>query len=89
MLRIRIADYDLAQILEMKNDLIQLYSLALYDVFKMIITKLFYFDLSEKIFCQKVLGSKKFWQKLRHQVVEAETLTEEAEGIQKLPLPHP
>ena len=55
----------------------------------MIITKLFYFDLSEKNFCQKVLGSKNFWQKLRHQVVEAETVRVEAKAIQKLPVSHP
>ena len=41
---------------------------------------LFYLDLSGKNFCQKILTSKNFEQKLRHQVVEA---------IQKLPLPHP
>ena len=49
----------------------------------------FYLDLSEKNFCQEILRSKNFKQKLRHQVVEAEALRVEAEAIQKLPLPHP
>ena len=49
----------------------------------MMITKLFYFDLSRKI-CQKTLKSKNFKQKLRHQ----EALVE-VEAIQKLLLPHP
>ena len=53
----------------------------------MMITKLFYFDLSGKIFCEKLLRSKNFRQKLRHQVAEA--LRVEAEVIQKLLLPHP
>ena len=47
----------------------------------MMITKQFYFDLSGKNFCQKILRSKNFKQKLRHQVMEAE-------AIQKLLLPH-
>ena len=46
----------------------------------MIITEMFYTDLSGKNFCQKILRSKNFNQKLRHEVVEAEE-------IQKLPLP--
>ena len=57
----------------------------------MMTTKLFYFDLSGKRFCQKVLRSKNFMQNLRHQVVEAEAveaLKVEAEAMQKLPLPH-
>ena len=45
---------------------------------------LFYLDLTGKIFFQK-----NFQQKLRHRVVEAETLRVEAKAIQKLPLPHP
>ena len=51
------------------------------------ITKLFYFDLFGKICCQKILRSKTVNQKLRHQVVEA--LRVEEEAILKLPLPHP
>ena len=54
----------------------------------MMTTMLFYFDLSGKKICQKILKSKNFEQKLRHQVVEAEVLRVEAEAIQKLPLPH-
>ena len=59
----------------------------------MMIIMLFYLDLSGKNFCQKILRSKNFKQKLRHQVVEAEAveaeaLRLEAEAIQKLPLPH-
>ena len=68
--------------------------MVLYDAFEMMILRLFYFDLSEKKFCEKILGSKNFKQKLRHQVVEVEVveteaLRVEAEAIQKLPLPHP
>ena len=55
----------------------------------MMITMLFYLDLSEKKFCQNILKSKNFEQKLPDQVVEAEALRVEAEAIQKLPLPHP
>ena len=55
----------------------------------MMITELFYFDISKKNFCQKIIRSKNFKQKFRHQVVEAEALRVEAEAIQKLPLPHP
>ena len=51
----------------------------------MMITMLFYLDLSGKNFCQKILRLKNFKQKLRHQAVE----TLEAETIQKLPLLHP
>ena len=62
-----------------------IYNLVLYDVFKMIVTKLFYFDLSGIEFCQKILRSRSFKQKLRHQMVEAV----ETKAIEKLPLPHP
>ena len=55
----------------------------------MIITMLFYLDLSGKNFLQKILRSKNSEQKLRHQVMEAEALRMEAEAIQKLPIPHP
>ena len=56
----------------------------------MMITMLFYLDLSGKKICQKILRSKNFEQKLRHQVKrwKAEALRVEAEAIQKLPLPH-
>ena len=57
-------------------------------MFKMMITKLIYFDLTKK-FCQKELRSKTFRTKLRHQMVKAEALRMGAEAIQKLPLPHP
>ena len=40
----------------------------------MMITKLFYFDLSGKKFCQNILRSKNFMLKLRHQVLEAEAM---------------
>ena len=50
------------------------------------ITTLFYFDFSEKNFCQKILGSKSFKPKPRHQEVKGEALRMEAEAIQKLPL---
>ena len=53
------------------------------------VTKLFYFDLFERIFFQKQLGSKNFKQNLRHQVVKVEALRVEVEAIQKLLLPHP
>ena len=62
----------------MTNHSIQLYNLVLYDVFKMMIAKLFHFDLS----------GKNFKQKLRHQVEEAEALRVDAEAIKKLSLPH-
>ena len=39
----------------------------------MMTKKLFYFDLSKKTFCQKILKSKNFKQKL-YQVVEAEAV---------------
>ena len=55
----------------------------------MMTTMPFYLDLSGKNFCQEILRSKNFQQKLRHQVVEAKALRVEAEVIQKLPLPHP
>ena len=61
--------------------------MVLNDAFKMMITKLFYFDLIGKSFCQKILRSKNFKQKLRHQVMEAEALKVEAEAIQNFPLP--
>ena len=79
----------------------QLYNLVLYDVFKMMITKLFLFMMITKLFytylekfLPKNLRSKSCKQKLRHQVVdseavEAEALRVEAEAIKKLPLPHP
>ena len=51
----------------------------------MMITKQFYFDLSGKNFCQNILRSKNFTQKLRHQVMDTEALRVEAEAIQKLP----
>ena len=59
----------------------------------MMITIRFYLDLSGKKLCQKNSRSKNFKKKLRHQVVEAEAVEEEAlrvkpEAIQKLPLPH-
>ena len=44
----------------------------------MMIKKKFYFDLSGKKFGQKVLRSKNFGQKLRHQVIEAEAVEGEA-----------
>ena len=66
--------YAHAQILAKTNHWIRLYNLVLCDVFKMMITKLFYFDLSGKNFSQKILKSKNFKQKLRHQVVEAEAI---------------
>ena len=56
--------------------------LVLYYAFKIMITMPFYLDLSGKNFCQEILRSKNFKQKLRHQVVEAE-------AIQKLLLSHP
>ena len=46
----------------------------------------------EKFFSLKILRSKNFKQKLRHQVAEeeeAKALRVEAGAIQKLPLPHP
>ena len=53
----------------------------------MMSTKLFYFNLfGKKRFCQNILGSKNFEQKLRHQMMEAEALKVKAEAIQKLPL---
>ena len=52
----------------------------------MIITTLFYFDFSEKNFCQKILGSKNFKPKPLHQEVEGEALRMEAEATQKLPV---
>ena len=60
----------------------------------MMITMLFYLDLTGKNFCQKFLKSKNFKQTLCHQVVDAEAaevkaLMVEAQVIQKLPLPHP
>ena len=58
----------------------------------MMITKLFHFDLFKKNFCQTILRSKNFKQKLRHQVaevVEAKALRVEAKAIQKFPLLHP
>ena len=64
----------------------------------MTITKLFYFDLSGKTICQKILRSNNFNQKLHRQLVEAEAVKEEAaeaeelsveaKTIQKLLLPH-
>ena len=87
-LQIWIPDYDHAQILAMTNHWIRLYNLLLYDVFKMMITMLFYLDVSGKNVCQKNLRSKNFKQKLRHQVVKAEALRVEARAIQKLLLSH-
>ena len=58
-----------------------------HDIFKMKVTKQFYFDLSGKKFCQKILKLKNCQQKLRHQVMEAEAA--EAEAIQILSPPHP
>ena len=57
----------------------------------MMITMLFYLDLSGKKFCQKILRSKNFEQKLLHQVKrwKAEALRVEVEAIQNLLLPHP
>ena len=57
----------------------------------MMITKLFNFDLSGKKFCQNILRSKNFKQKLFHQKVEAEAevLRVEVEATQNLLLPHP
>ena len=57
--------------------------------FKMIITKLYYFDLIGKQNGQKISGSKNFKQKLHHQAVEAKVLRVKVEVIQKLLLPHP
>ena len=54
----------------------------------MIMTMLFYYDISGKKICQKILRSNNFKQNLRHQVVEAEALRVEAEAIVKLPLLH-
>ena len=71
----------------MKNHCKHLYNLVLYNVFKVMTTKPFYFNLSGKSFCQNILRLKNFKPKLRHQVVEA--LRMEAEAIQKLLLPHP
>ena len=56
--QIRIPDHVHAQILELTYHWLQLYSLVQYDVFKMMIRKLFYFDLSGKNVCQKILRSK-------------------------------
>ena len=42
----------------MTNHKIQLYNLVQNDVFKMMITKLFYLDLSGKTFCQKILRTR-------------------------------
>ena len=61
----------------------------IFDVFEMIITMLFYLDLSGKNFRRKFLRSKSFNQKVRHQVMEAEAQHVEAKVIQKLLLPHP
>ena len=47
----------------------------------MMITKLFCFDLSGKSFCEKISRLQNLMQKLRHQVVEAEALSVEAEAI--------
>ena len=71
------------------NTVIQ-YDLVLYDIFRMMIAKILYFDLFGKKFDQKFNDQKFFKQNLRHQVakaVEAEGLWVEA--IQKLPLSHP
>ena len=59
----------------------------------MMITVLFYLDLPKKNFSIKS-KIKNLKQNLLHQVVEAvesevEAIRMEAEGIQKLPLPHP
>ena len=54
----------------------------------MMVTMLFYLDLTGKQFWQKILISKNSNQKLRHQEVEAEALRVEAEAIQNLPLPY-
>ena len=59
----------------------------------MMITKLFYLDLSRKKCCRKIIRSKNFKQNVRHQDVEAEAVEEEAlrvgvEAIQKLLLLH-
>ena len=42
---------------------------------------LFYLDLTGKTFRQKILRSKNFKQKLRHEVVEAEAVESETEAI--------
>ena len=60
---------------------IQQYNSVLYDVLKMMITKLFYFDLSRKSFCQNILRLKSFKPNLRYQVMEASALRAEAEAI--------
>ena len=57
----------------------------------MMITQLFGFNLPGKNFYQKILRSKTFKKKLRHQVgeaVETKALRVKAEAIQKLQLPH-
>ena len=69
-LQIQSPDYAHAQTLAMTNHWLQLYNLILYDAFKLMITKLFYFDLSGKVFAKK-LKIKHFKRKLRHQVVGA------------------
>ena len=52
------------------------------------IARMFYFNLFGKKL-QKVLGSKKCMQNLRHQAVEAEALRVKAEAIEKFPLLRP
>ena len=70
-LQIRIPNYAHAQIFVMTNHWVRLYNLGLWDVFKMMITMLFYLDLSGKNFRQQILRSKNFFQKLHHQVAKA------------------
>ena len=57
----------------------------------MIAQNRFKLDESGKKSCQKTFEKKNFTQKLRHQMVEAETMRvkADAETIKKLSLPHP
>ena len=83
-LQIRIPDYARAQILAMKNHWMQLllYILILCEVFKMMITKLFFVWLIWKQFFPKNFKIEKFYAKIT-------SLRVEAEAIQALRLPHP
>ena len=76
------SDYAGAQILAMTNHRLQLYNLVRCDAFKMIITKLFYFDLSRKNFCPKIFRSKDFYgMSSSSEAVGAEALRVETEAI--------
>ena len=73
LLQIRIPDYALEQMFAMTNHWMQLYNLVLHYVFKIMITKLFYFDLIEKKFAKNFSDQKfkaknyviKWWKRKR------------------------